>query len=268
MKNITLDDIKAIELDILLVIDKICKENNIDYFLDSGTLLGSIRHKGFIPWDDDIDIGMIREDYDNFISIIESKLPEGYYAQTPLNGKNKYFGFTKIRKSGTHMVEHGFDYSDDENGIWVDVFPYDLVDNDDRLQRQLKKYKVISKLSVLRSFPEAQSGSSVFKRGLRSLLRFFTLVHDEQYYYDSLENLATKTTNNHNCLYICFYYMTDVVLLDKDDIYPLKESEFEQNMFPIINNHEKYLEQIYGDWWVIPDEKDRVVHDCMNVYVD
>lgn len=87
MKNITLDDIKAIELDILLVIDKICKENNIDYFLDSGTLLGSIRHKGFIPWDDDIDIGMIREDYDNFISIIESKLPEGYYAQTPLNGK-------------------------------------------------------------------------------------------------------------------------------------------------------------------------------------
>lgn len=92
-----LNDIQQILLGFLLEVDRICKKHNIKYFLGGGSLLGAVRHKGFIPWDDDADVMMLRKDYDRFLSVLPSELPNYLFAQTQKNEKDSHFPFTKLR---------------------------------------------------------------------------------------------------------------------------------------------------------------------------
>lgn len=91
-------NVQHIELEILKKIDEVCKKHNINYWLDSGTLLGAVRHQGFIPWDDDIDIGMLREDYEKFLKVAQKDLGDDYFLQTRSTDKNYPLVFAKVRK--------------------------------------------------------------------------------------------------------------------------------------------------------------------------
>lgn len=117
---------QKVMLEILKEIHKVCVKNNITYWLDAGTLLGAVRHKGFIPWDDDCDISMPRTDYEKFIEIAQSELPNNMFLQTKKTDPESNFRFAKVRKLGTKLIESG--ETGDENychGIFVDIFPYD-----------------------------------------------------------------------------------------------------------------------------------------------
>ena len=113
------------EIDILLLIDKICKENDIKYFVDYGTLLGTIRHKGFIPWDDDLDIMMTRPDYMRFQEIALRGLPAPYHYQCIYT--DGPWMFSKVRNSNTTGYEKRYDIPNMNQGLWVDIFPLDSV---------------------------------------------------------------------------------------------------------------------------------------------
>lgn len=117
---------QKIMLEILRIVHDICVENNITYWLEAGTLLGAVRHKGFIPWDDDIDISMAREDYDRFLAIVQDKLPSDLILQTHQIDKNFPLEFAKIRKLGTTLVETGeSDHEKYFQGVFIDIFPYE-----------------------------------------------------------------------------------------------------------------------------------------------
>ena len=133
-----LRQLQLVELEVLLAIDKLCARYDIPYFLDSGSALGAMRHGGFIPWDDDIDIGMLREDYERFVAVALDELPEGYRLLTPDVTEGYAPMWAKVMREGTKFytretLEAGLD-----QGVFVDVFPYDRLCEDVReAQRQV-----------------------------------------------------------------------------------------------------------------------------------
>ena len=125
----TLRRLQLTQLEILKVVDRFCRENDIKYTLCGGTLLGAVRHKGFIPWDDDLDIGMTRDNYDRFICLWEKNPPKGYLLQNKDNTPSFTQFFTKIRKEHTTFLQEVDNPYNYPTGIFIDVFPYDRIPN-------------------------------------------------------------------------------------------------------------------------------------------
>lgn len=143
--------LQLVELHMMKKIAKICEENDIKYYLCGGSLLGAIRHGGFIPWDDDLDITMYREDLDKLVSIIKSNYTEEFFVQDFETDKHYTRYITKIRLNGTKQMEDGYDKDDIHQGVYIDIFPLDHVTKKDglglkfrgRLIRWLFAYKTI-----------------------------------------------------------------------------------------------------------------------------
>ena len=135
-----------IELDLLEIFIGICKKHNLRYMAFGGTLLGAVRHHGFIPWDDDIDICMFREDYDKFLKIAATELPDGIFLQTPVSDPEYLFGFTKLRNSNTAALENYLikKHFCINQGIFIDIFPLDYLPQ--ALQEQLTLKHTFQKL--------------------------------------------------------------------------------------------------------------------------
>lgn len=121
-----LKDIKTIELEIFAEFIKVCKKLNLKYYLLGGTLLGAARHKGFIPWDDDIDVGMLREDYELFIAKAGELLPDNLFVQNHKSDPDVPFNFCKIRNNNTTFVERSVKSFKINHGVYIDIFPLDF----------------------------------------------------------------------------------------------------------------------------------------------
>lgn len=125
MQNDTLDALHRVHLEALLEIDRICRKHGIGYFIIAGTLLGAVRHGGFIPWDDDLDIGMMRGEYERFLQVAPRELAERYFLQTWRDDPGYFFPYAKVRVNNTRFVEHISRLAPCHQGIFVDVFPFD-----------------------------------------------------------------------------------------------------------------------------------------------
>lgn len=130
VSDIELEKIKKCELEMLEHFIKACEKLNLKYYLMGGTLLGAVRHQGFIPWDDDIDVGMLREDYEVFISKAAEFLPENYFVQTHLTDPEYPYNFAKIRNSETTFLETTLRKLNINHGVFIDVFPLDIYPDD------------------------------------------------------------------------------------------------------------------------------------------
>lgn len=113
------------ELDILKEFKRLCNTNNLKYFITAGTLLGAVRHRGFIPWDDDIDVVMPRDDFDKLTDICKKQLIDGFYYQDSYTEKNYPYLFAKIRKENTEVYEPCLEAVDIHKGQYIDIFPLD-----------------------------------------------------------------------------------------------------------------------------------------------
>lgn len=138
----TLREVQLCQLDILKVVAEICDRHSIPYYLAYGTMLGAVRHKGFIPWDDDVDIYMRYEDLLRFKKICQKELPEKYFYQDPDTDIGARWLFTKVRANGTRMSE-SFDkqgqFASYHEGVWIDIFPLlDAADTPERVEQQVE----------------------------------------------------------------------------------------------------------------------------------
>ena len=170
IKYLSMDEIKSVELEILKYIHNFCIENDIKYFLNYGTLIGAVRHKGFIPWDDDIDICMFRKDYEKFIDLFSKD--DGIYKILSLETDDKYYNnFIKVINSKT-KIEDERNYKTYDLGIFVDIFPIDSFDD---LKLVEKTYKLESfKLLSFSKKENIQYGDSKLKDFVR--LFFWTML--------------------------------------------------------------------------------------------
>ena len=224
---------------ILIVFDKICRRHNLTYWLDHGTLLGSVRHKGFIPWDDDLDVTMPREDYEKFLQIAQEELPDEYFLQTQKTDKHYQNFFAKIRDRKSTFVDAWEEKRDIQyhQGIYIDIFPLNTIAN---TSASILFYKAVVFLSKL-----------VHNRYMKSVLLAKPLVK-------LLNSLHTKdgdfvVSGGENMHY--------VIHIEKETIFPLTEVEFEGGVFPAPKDTERYLESIFGDNYMqLPPKEKQKVH--------
>ena len=255
MKLLTLQEIHETELNILIDIDRFCRENGIRYSLDGGTLLGAIRHKGFIPWDDDIDIIMLREDYERFIKSYHSE--DGRYRLYNKDTTPAYRTqmFAKVIDTQT-IVDEGNYQQQDAYGLWVDIFPADFVParvrDCSRIQKKFLRYRHLLYVRNL------QSG----KRSLRD--RIFSALYacrSNMSVLNSLDHYAKKAGNSGRVSNLAMIsnrligFHFSATLFDN-----LTETVFEGHRFFGFAEYDAYLTGLYGDYMTLPPVEKRVTH--------
>ena len=255
--------IKEIELQMLSEIDCICKLLHIDYYLLGGTLLGAIRHQGFIPWDDDIDIGMFRDDYELFVSKAGSLLPEGLFMQNYRTDDNMIFPFTKIRNSNTTYIEGRSRYSKMNQGVWIDVFPLDNYENN-KLKRSLNRFRI--KLINLRIGEEEfyEKKETTYWHKITKIM-MTKLVH---FKYPKLKDAVCKIDHIYSSTKYSDYIVNNCGAYSEKEVLPRSwfgdgaEVEFNSHIYIAPSKYDLYLKHFYGNYMVLPPVEKRVsVHD-------
>ena len=220
--------IQKANVKLLEIFDSICKENNLQYWIDFGTLLGAIRHKGFIPWDDDIDLGMARDDYEKLIELFSNGFPQNpdLVLEFENNGKNKCFVKISHKKS--------------EN-MFLDIFPYDFYHS--QLTDE-EKQDLSLKIVESRKPKSFNSDSSI-----EAMREYFKKITKE----NIIDNHPIDKTHKPALFMgIDFPHNWKNKAYDWENIFPLKEIYFEGKYFFAPNMPEKVLESIYGDYMKIP----------------
>ena len=144
MEPLTVDDVKLIELEIMDEIDRVCNEHGVQYFLGYGTLLGAVRHGGFIPWDDDVDLMMTRENYNKFLSVIKQELPKGFSVHNYQLSDTYWSLFTKIVNDNTTIVQNDGAVS----GVFLDITVYDKIPDNYKRKEDIFLWKMSQVVSI------------------------------------------------------------------------------------------------------------------------
>ena len=249
--NYDLKRIQEIELEILDEVIRICDKNNIKYNLEGGSMIGAIRHNGMIPWDDDIDLAMMREEYTKFVEACKTDLDSSRFVfQDCHTDKQCGFIFGKIRRKGTILSENYSYHLPFEQGVWVDIFVYDYVSNDENVRaKDRKRMKFIQNLYIIRcgyKFPEDKS--KVFKLAYH-LIKPFTYLFSYDFYIKKMDREMNKY--NENPTNYVFNYAgayPDRGLFSKDMFKELVSHEFDGRECNVVKEYDAYLKQIYGDY--------------------
>lgn len=243
-------------LDILVAVDKICKTHQITYWIEGGTLLGAMRHGGFIPWDDDLDISMMRSDYDRFIELAQKELPATMFLQTRATDPLTVFRACKVRDLNSYIAD-----GDDNNsmkyqkGIFIDVFPYDVAPSKARrLMGKVARAVCIADTALHKT--HCYSWHSVFALFYFGLKRPLCRM---------VWNVAKSLTANGHYLAIDPYFSWCRAIHPKENIFPLTEIEFEGRLFPAPARSADYLAILYGDWKQVPPKEKQQIHSMIIV---
>lgn len=260
MRLLSQDDIRNVQMDILDDIVAICKEHNLQYYLAFGSLLGAVRHKGYIPWDDDIDICMVRDEYEKFLKIVKNGLGEKYCHLSLIDNKSEgyFYPFAKIvdNRTEVNMERHT-----NKHGIWVDIFPLDGVTDSpvmSKFHMTLCAFMRVVVLAMDANFSKMKIG---FDWGYKRLL--YTLAHIvgmkrvcrihewifKRYKAKDSKYIANLFTNNGT------RSMMDKERLLHVAVYPFENREYEGYA-----DYDYYLKRMYGDYMKLPPKDKQITH--------
>ena len=271
MKEMTIKEIQEVSLEILKDIHKFCEQNNIYYTLCGGSLIGAIRHHGFIPWDDDIDIAMPRPDYEKFIHTYQSSNGYKLFSREIEGGDSVYIAYTRVCEMERTFVDSSkFPWSEHKTGVWIDVMPLDGAYDD--ITKETKRWKKANAIwhkglrsrYALMKFSDA-TGVSKFLKVL-----FCKLFFKRKYYYlDRLIQISKE------CAYEQTTYYSDLAIMH----YGMREYnpqsylmnrilvQFEDHQFYIISGYDAWLRNIYGNYMQLPPLSERKKsHDTIKPY--
>lgn len=258
--------LKEVQFEMLKVFAEICEKEKLTYWLIAGTALGAVRHKGFIPWDDDIDVGMPRADYERFMEIGQSYLPEYYFLQNYKTDPNYPINFAKIRDSRTTYIESSAAHLDMNHGVWIDIFPHDGFPEG---KLRVKLFKLRSKITFARIY-------LVFTKKIpldRAHKVKRAMCHLTKLLYPTVKG----TVKRRERLFTKYPYDTSQYVLNNSGAWGDREIQqrsvfgegtegvFEGFKIKLPLDWDKYLSTLYGDYMTPPPEDKRVGHHCADV---
>lgn len=269
MKEIDIVELKKISLDILEKVHEFCVQNDIRYYLSYGTLIGAIRHKGYIPWDDDIDIIMPRPDYDRFISSFN-----GHYSHlevlSPELNPRFYMPYANVCDNRTYLDEGIDSHNGIEMGIKIDIFPIDGVPADDdafvkltnrinrlrwmlwkKKQSVIETYKYCGFMGAIKQFVSSFMLLPFTYSGLQKRIRALAT----SYKYEESQNVDAIVFNLNGDTRVPKYVLEESVLVD-----------FEGRQFCAMKEFDYFLRSIYGDYMQLPPEEKRIAKHDFTAY--
>ncbi|MGN1166777.1 MAG: LicD family protein [Lachnospiraceae bacterium] len=266
------DCIQKADLKLLQEMDRVCKEIGVGYFICGGTMLGYMRHQGFIPWDDDVDVAMLREDYDKFLKEAPEHLSKGVFLQTRETDPNIPYLFSKIRLDGTEYCTEYNINRDFHKGLCLDVFPFDYVPNDleernvfvEEVIALSKEHNAIAR----RQYPEIEEPfpprneqekqhieeqkaliQSYWKQSLKDSQRAY--LEKATMYNDKVEELGLKTVAS---------FVPSYTFIDLEDLLPYQRGMFEGIEVSVPKRPDIFLEMQYKNYMELPPLHMRVAH--------
>lgn len=252
--DIGMDKLHKVQLELLDYVYSICKENNLTCLLVYGTALGAYRHHGFIPWDDDVDVAMPREDYRKFLHIMKENENENYEIQDEDNEKRYFLSFAKVRKKGTLLIERLTQGVYTHNGIFIDVFPLDyLKDRNSPLFKARLKcilYLIhILKLDTCKDLYRKRENEKEYL--LDSIASYPARLLPRRMILKILNRLKAGNVSGKGTDYIAEYDARGLIF-PYSVYFPPKEITFEGRNYYVANDIEKYLTFIYGNQFMTP----------------
>lgn len=274
MKKILNDEIKIIELNILKDVDKFCNNNNICYYLCGGTLLGAVRHQGFIPWDDDVDIAMPRKDYNKFINTYNQSA-SNYKVRSIENSANWHMSFARVEDNRTILFEETLKRKYRECHVFVDVFPIDGVPENEFIEKgfmlKQKLLGIIMNASAFCFFPSKHFSDSKenyisIKNSMRTILKYIAIV-----LFSCVNTQYVIKLINRNSSKYEFGSTKEVGLtvfvwnwsFEKAEFLAFKNRrkfKFEDSEFWGPSGYDEYLTKTYGDYMTPPPIRRQVSH--------
>lgn len=259
MREITIQEQKELMLKMITYLSEVCRENKLSFYLEGGTLIGQIRHGGFIPWDDDFDIAMFREDYEKLCVILSETKP--YKIISHRNSKNYGSFFAKLVDTRTQLISPNYHDSSDL-GVFIDIFPIDKVP-----KNKLKKWFYFNriwylrKLSIFTILRDVKKSSPLFLPWL-----FFRNVNRD--WIIEKANMIAGSYNKTNSNQITNILGSFVKYVELPIEYYEKSTniDFENISLPAPIEYDAYLRYIYGDYMELPPEEDRVGHHEYTAY--
>lgn len=254
-----------IEIDLFMVFDDICKKYDIEYFFIAGSALGATRHKGFIPWDDDIDIGMLRPELDKFLAVAENHLPQNVFLSTGNNEDKRFDGLIRLRDKNSTGVIVDEVFKDCNKGVFIELYPFDNVPNS-RLLRKIQAFKSRFYYHALCSYCYRKKG---FKE---ALFRSYTNLFSYNKVYRKYIKNCTKY-NKKNTIYVDtpalpMYQKGEINLYFYSDVKETEYVDFEYIKVKIPKGNDRCLKIMFGDYMQLPPIEERGAHHNQYVYYD
>ncbi len=256
MNSADLRKLQLVETEILKKFDAFCKEHGLKYSLYAGTALGAVRHGGFIPWDDDIDVCMTREDYDKFLKIYRENPIEGFYLQGTDDPNYEHINFSKLRKNGTKFGTEKDVQLYDHVGIFLDIFPFDKIPTD---KKKRKKFLYNVKLWLVYTRGYAYTKGSKFLKLVSKLLLLKSRKRQLKI-RNKLEKkiLAYKSLENGYELASLSCPASIKNIFPANILDDVQEINFEDIKASIYKDYDTALRITFGDYMQLPPEEERV----------
>lgn len=264
--------IQKADLMLMEEFDKVCRKLGTGYFICGGTMLGYMRHEGFIPWDDDVDVAMLREDYDRFMKEAGSLLPDRFFLQTRETDPNIPYLFAKVRLDDTEYITKYNDKRDFHKGICLDIFPFDYLPEDEKERKRfVKEVQGLAKehhLIARRQFPipkqECSPRNEQERRYIgeqKELLKSYwekNLAVSQQAYLDAATryNSRAKELN----LRTVASFVPSYTYIDLNDLLPYQRGKFESIEVSVPKRPDIFLKMQYGDYMKLPPKHMQVAH--------
>lgn len=257
-------ELQAIGLDILKELSRICQKNNIDFYMAEGSLLGAVRHNGFIPWDDDVDVAMLREDYDRFIAIASCELSDNYVLQHHSTMDNYWLPFAKIRlktdstKYRQAHVAHLTEY----NGPFIDIFPLDTLPKKGGLSQRLNEVKIKFTRGMITRKLKCKP-----HRDISGAIAYFcSKFYSVKKLHKKLDRLHTKMNRADNQWVVNWESAYGIAreTFPKESFSKVILTPFADTQMPVPQGYDTILKTTYGDYMTLPPVEEQVCKHRFN----
>lgn len=265
MVQLNLKQIHEVTLEILKDIDRVCRENDLKYTAIGGTLIGAVRHGGYIPWDDDIDIAIMRDDYERFLKIYREKKENQFELFDYKSTEGYYNQFAKVSDKRTRINDN-FGRNVKGLGVTVDIFPLDCRVSS-KLSIDYKKMRIlVYKLHISMEY----NGKNCLKNLIKKFIRLIFVRKDYRYYLTEIEKFATAQNNNE---------LSDVAgtfssgcgefdMFKKEIFDEYTYLKFEDTKIMVVKEYEYFLQHRFGDYMKMPPEDQRISHPCVAYWIE